>query len=204
LTDAVRHGLIATGGALGALLFLHLALAPANAPAALFAAAYLALLAAACIAPFLRWRGVLAFALAAAVVLAAATGGLWAAKLAAAGYVALFAATAAAVGRSIYRPAVCALALLCLTTLFYWDRAFLFDAADRKRSAALAFALNPAAALSVTVGFDWVHAKALYSRSQTAESMFGVPLHGLATMAWKTLLVLVPFAGLARWRERRR
>lgn len=203
MTDAGRLAITATGGATGALLFLHGALEPANAPAALFAAAYLALLAAACAAPFLAWRGALSFCAAAAVVVLASTGGLWIAKLAAVGYLALFVTTAAALGRSLYRPAVCALALLCLTTFFYWDRAFLLDAADRKQSAALAFALNPAAALSVTAGFDWLHAKALYSQSQTAESMFGVPLTGLATMAWKTLLVLVPFAGLAWWRERR-
>jgi hypothetical protein len=203
LTDAVRIPIAITGGAAGALLFLHGALAPSSASAALFAAAYLALVTAACVAPFLGRRGVLAFGAGATIVLLAATGGLWTAKLAAAAYVALFAATAAVMGRGVYRPAVCAIALLSLTTFFYWDRAFLFDAADRKQSAALAFALNPAAALSVTVGFDWMHAKALYSHSQTAESMFGIPLAGLATMATRTLLVLVPFAGIAWWKDRR-
>jgi hypothetical protein len=185
---------------------LILVLEPAEPAGAVFAASYLALLAAACVGPWLEPRHLPAFALAAVVVLVGAAleagASAWRAT-AAALYVALFAATALAVGRTVYRPAVVAMALALLTTFFYWDGAVLFGAEDRRAAAALAFALNPAAAVSRTIGFDWMHAKALYSHSQTAESMWGVPLPGLPTMAWKTALVLVPFAALAWRRERR-
>ncbi len=194
------------GGATGALVFLLGVLDPVDGPSAAFAAVYLTLICAACAGPFLDIRGLAAFGAAALVVTLATTleaQGPWLVALASAAYATLFAATAAAIGRTVYRPAICAVALLLLTTFFYWDDAFLFDAADRRQSAAWAFAINPAAAASLTLGFDWMHAKALYSSSQTAESMFGVPMSGLGAMTAKTLAVFVPFAGLAWWRERR-
>jgi hypothetical protein len=188
------------------LVFLLGVLDPVDGPSAAFAAVYLTLLCAACVGPFLHPRDLAVFGASALVVVLGTTlaaQGPWLSAIAAALYVTLFAATAAAIGRSIYRPAVCVLALLLLTTFFYWDDALLFDAADRRQSAAWAFAINPAAAASLTLGFDWMHAKALYSSSQTAESMFGVPMSGLGAMTAKTLAVFVPFAGLAWWRERR-
>ena len=197
MSSAGRYGLALLVGAGGALGFLHGVLAPADGKSAAFAAVYLSLVAAACVGPFLDAKGVGAFGLGALVV--CTVSGAFAPGL----YVAFFAATVAVVGRSIYRPAVCVAALALLTTFFYWDEAFLFDAANRRESAALAFSLNPAAAASFTIGFDWMHAKALYSQSQTAESMFGVPLSGLGTCAARTAAVFVPFAGLVWWRERR-
>lgn len=188
------------------MVFLLAVLDLREGPSAAFAAVYLVLICAACLGPFLDVRGLALFGASALVVILGTTfavQGPWLAALAAALYSTLFAATAAALGRSIYRPAICILALLLLTTFFYWDDLFLFDAADRRQSAAVAFAINPAAAASLTLGFDWMHAKALYSSSQTAESMFGVPLSGLGAMTAKTLAVFVPFAGFAWWRERR-
>jgi hypothetical protein len=166
-------------------------LRPSDGPAAAFAATYLILIAAACVGPYLGPKGLVAFGVVALVTK----------SFPATAYAILFAATAAAMGRTLYRPAVCLLGLALLTTFFYWDEVFLLDAADRKQSAAWAFAINPAAAASLTLGFDWVHAKALYSHSQTAESMFGVPMHGLGWMTLKTGAVFVPFAGLAWWRR---
>ncbi|MGH7163493.1 MAG: hypothetical protein ACREID_08405, partial [Planctomycetota bacterium] len=63
-------------------------------------------------------------------------------------------------GRKPGRLLAGAFGLLLLGTLLYWDRAFLARAADPKTSAALAFRLNALAAASVSMGFDWIHAKA--------------------------------------------
>lgn len=201
MSDALRPVAWSLLGAFCALFFLHGVLEPPGPRGAVFAATFLSLVAATCVAPFTGLRGAAALAGAAAVVVLASSGSLWTAKLACAGYLALYAATAAAMGRTVWRPAVVAAGLLLLTTFWYWDEAFLFDAEDRSASAALAFALNPAAAASQTIGFDWMHAKALYSKSQTAESIFTVPVPGLPTMAWKTALLCLPFGGIAWWRR---
>jgi len=96
-------------------------------------------------------------------------------------------AVAYAAGGGIARAAVAAVGLALLATLFYWDGLFLFHAADRKASAALAFGISPAAAASVTAGFDWVHSEVLYRNNQTAESLVAVPLEGAGAMAAKLL-----------------
>ena len=96
-----------------------------------------------------------------------------------------------------------AVALALITTFFYWDELFLFDADDRSLSAGRAFAINPAAAASVPLDFDWMYAKHLYGQSQTAESMFNVPRPGVLPYSLWLLAVGVPFAALAFWRERR-
>jgi hypothetical protein len=96
-------------------------------------------------------------------------------------------AVAYALGGGIARAAAAAAGLALLATLFWWDGLFLFQAADRKSSAALAFGLNPAAAASVTAGFDWIHSEVLYRNNQTAESLVAVPLEGAGAMALKLL-----------------
>jgi len=98
-------------------------------------------------------------------------------------------AVAYALGGGLARAAAAAVGLALLATLFWWDAAFLFHASDRKASAALAFALNPAAAASATLGFDWIHCETLYRNNQTCESLVGVPLPGAGAMAWKLLLI---------------
>jgi len=98
-------------------------------------------------------------------------------------------AVAYALGGGVARAAVAALGLALLTTLFWWDDAFLFHAADRKASAALAFSWNPGAAASVTLGFDWIHSEGLYRNNQTAESLVAVPLPGAGAMALRLLLI---------------
>lgn len=91
--------------------------------------------------------------------------------------------------------------LALLTTLLVWDEAFLLDAADRKGSAALAFELNPAAAASVTLGFDWIHAPALYTGNETAESLVGVELAGVATYSAYLAALAVVAVMLGFWRR---
>ncbi len=98
-------------------------------------------------------------------------------------------AVAYALGGGVARAAAAALGLALLTTLFWWDDVFLFHAADRKASAALAFAWNPVAAASVTLGFDWIHSEGLYRNNQTVESLVAVPLPGAGAMALKLLLI---------------
>ena len=112
------------------------------------------------------------------------------------------AALADLAGGDLWRPAFALLGLALLATLFYWDDAFLLRADDRKASAALAFALNPAAAVSVTLDFDWIHAKALYTNNQTAESMVNVPRSGIGRYALLLAAVTVPCVGLGGWRRR--
>ena len=198
------------GGAGAAIAFVLFALQPSDSAAAGFAAVYLALVAAACCGPFLdRWGRPAFFAAAVllCVVVAVArggsvtfavVGGLFAGLLAATG-----SALAAAIRIDLVRPVIAAIGLALLTTFFYWDEMFLFTTSDRRASAAWAFALNPAAAASVSAGFDWMHAKALYTDNQTAESMFGVPMAGIGVYSIRLGAVLRPAAFLAIWRERR-
>ena len=91
--------------------------------------------------------------------------------------------------------------LALLATLLVWDEAFLLDAGDRKGSAALAFELNPAAAASVTLGFDWIHAPTLYSGNETAESLVGVELRGVRTYSGNLAALAVIAVGLGFWRR---
>jgi hypothetical protein len=198
------------GGAGAAVAFLLLALHPSDGAAALFAAVFLALAAGACCGPFLSLRQAAAFTVAAVlscVVVALARGGATTNAIGCGLFAGLFAgtagATAGAIRIGIVRPLLCVAGLALLTTFFYWDEAFLFAAADRKASASLAFDLNPAAAASVTIGFDWMHAKALYTDNQTAESMFGVPVSGAGLYALKVLGLFIPATAIAVWRERR-
>lgn len=198
------------GGAGAASAFLLLILQPSDGAAASFAAVYLALAGAACCGPFLAFRSCVAFVVCAVAVCTgcslardgafgpALLGGLFA------GLLAMTATSlAGAIRVDLVRPLIAAGLLALLTTFFYWDEAFLFAADDRGASAGLAFALNPAAAASVTLEFDWMHAKALYTNNQTAESMFAVPMPGIGAYAWKLAVVLVPAAVLAYWREER-
>ena len=157
-----------------------------------FPAVFLALVIAACIAPFLTLRALGTFSVGAVAV-------AWLPGL----FVALFAATAHALGRTLYRPAIVVLGLALIGTFFYWDDLFLFDAADRSASAGTAYAINPAAAVSGALDFDWMYAKVLYGQSQTAESMFNVPRPGVLPYSLWLLGIGVAFGGLAFWRERR-
>ncbi len=91
--------------------------------------------------------------------------------------------------------------LALLATLLVWDEAFLLEADDRKGSAALAFELNPAAAASVTLGFDWIHAPALYTGNETAESLVGVELRGVGTYSGNLAALAVIAVGLGFWRR---
>ncbi len=75
--------------------------------------------------------------------------------------------------------AAAALAIVLLGTLLYWDALFLHGAADRHASADTAFRLNAAAAVSVTLDYDWLHAPVLYRNNETAESMAGVQRSGV-------------------------
>ena len=119
--------------------------------------------------------------------------GLWAFALA---------AVADLLGGDLWRPLVALLGLALVATLFYWDDAFLLRASSRASSAALAFAINPAAAVSATLDFDWVHAKALYTDNQTAESMVNVARSGIGTYSLGLIAVAIPAAGLGAWRRR--
>jgi hypothetical protein len=91
--------------------------------------------------------------------------------------------------------------LALLATLLVWDEAFLLEAADRKGSAAFAFAINPAAAASVTIGFDWIHAPQLYTGNETAESLVGVELRGVGAYSWKLAALAAVAVGLGFWRR---
>lgn len=168
-----------------------------------FAAALLMLVGAATCGPFLfaaapgaprhapLRQGALAgaaFAVAGAVACAAFGGAPLAGALAGP-YAFALGAVAYLLGGGLARAAVAATGLAFLATLFHWEALFLLRAEDRKASAALAFALNPAAAASVTLGFDWIHCDVLYRNNQTAESLVGVPLGGAGAMALKLLLI---------------
>lgn len=208
--------LAAAAVAVGPPAFVLLALAPPDGPAAPFAAASLVLVAAACAGPFCfgapaaaAWRcGALgACGALACGAAAAARGGPLGAALPCGLFAGLFAfalgAAADGLGGGPLRVAASAAGLALLTTLFWWDEAFLLGAADRKGSAALAFRLNPAAAASVTLGFDWLHAKALYTGNETAESMLGVPLPGIGAYALRLAAVAAAGALAGWWRRRR-
>jgi hypothetical protein len=110
-------------------------------------------------------------------------------------------ALAYALGGGLARALAAALGLAMLLTLFHWDDLFLLRADDRRASAALAFALNPAAAASVTLGFDWIHSPELYRNNQTAESLALVPLPGAGAMAWKLLLAGGVAGAAGLWRR---
>lgn len=114
--------------------------------------------------------------------------GPWAGALAGP-YAFALGAVAYAIGGGIGRAVVAAAGLALLATLFHWDTLFLLRAEDRKGSAALAYALNPAAAASTTLAFDWIHCEVLYRNNQTCESLVGVPLPGVGAMTWKLLLI---------------
>lgn len=110
-------------------------------------------------------------------------------------------AVAHALGGGVMRVFVAVAACLLMATLFFWDDAFLFAAADRKRSVALAFDLSPAAAASVTAGFDWIHAKALYENNQTAESLVGIELRGVGAYSLRLGAVALVAAVAGLWRK---
>ncbi len=191
---------------LAAATFAFVAAALDRTDGCVFAAALLMLVHAAACGPFAfasapaapRWsplrRGALAglsFALSGALVCAALGRTMDAAAAGALAGPFAFAlgAVAYALGGGVARALVAGVGLALLATLFYWDGLFLFQAADRKASAALAFGLNPAAAASVTLGFDWIHSEVLYRNNQTAESLVAVPLKGAGAMAVKLLLI---------------
>lgn len=193
-----------------AAVFVFAALPRASGPAAVFAAAFPLLVYAAAAGPFGRLRGGVALGIGAAaacsLVATVRHGPLLAAALAGL-FAGLFACACAAAGEllraQLLRVIVAGLALALLFTLFFWDDAFLLRAADRKASAALACRLNPAASVADLVGFDWIHARALYTGNETAESLVGVtplPLAGYAArLAGAGLLLMAA----ARWRKRR-
>jgi len=110
-------------------------------------------------------------------------------------------AIAHACGGGIMRVAAAGLGLALLATFFHWDRFVLPRADDWKTSATLAFDLNPAAAASVTLGFDWIHSKGLYTGNQTAESLAGIELFGIGHYGLRLggLAALATAAGL--WRK---
>ena len=190
----MRPALAVAGGALLALPFVRFAIAPGEGAAAAFAATFLLLLYAACVGPSFGARAApLAWSVGGAGALAVPLcGGPLLPGIACGLFIGLFAYALAAFARllrgGVSQVLVSLLALLLLSTLFWWDGWFLPASSSRKASASLAFHLNPAAACSVTLGFDWLHAKGLYTGNQTAESMHGVPLLGLFAYAWKTAL----------------
>ncbi len=105
-------------------------------------------------------------------------------------------------GGDLCRLAAATLGFVLLATLHVWDDVALLDATDRKGSARLAFALNPAAAASVTLDYDWIHATELYRDNETAESLAGVPRAGLGLYALKVAAVALVAAALGWWRRR--
>lgn len=206
--------------AIGALLttaFVGTVCSGAAGNGASFAAALVALACAGATGPFLfptngPWRAAWlrgcarAGIVALAAVVALGTIAVWregpfAASLAVGAFAGLYAWTGGALGHALgagwWRCAVAVLAVLALTTLFFWDDWFLREAADRKSSAAFAFGVNPAAAAAVTLEFDWIHAKALYTNNETAESLVGIPLSGVASYAWKLAVLGVFGLGAA-------
>ncbi|MEE8104284.1 MAG: hypothetical protein V3T86_01980 [Planctomycetota bacterium] len=212
---------VAALGLAAAIAFLFVVLEPADAKEACFATVFLGLVAGAAVAPFLGPPARTQFAIClgiglatAAIALFAARGGhgLWWRAVLAGWFCALFALAASHGGAVMERllpgrlgpilVAGCALALLF--TLHVWDDAVFDGVTDRKGSASLAFALNPAAAASVTLEFDWIHATELYRHNETAESMAGVPRAGLGSYAWKTAMIALVAGAIAMILERRR
>jgi hypothetical protein len=200
--------------AAGTAAFVALALDRAEGADAPFAATLLLLAGAAACGPFSfeappgspRWaparRGALAALSFAACggAACAAFGGNPAAGLLAGPFAFALGAAAHALGGGLARAAAAALGLALLATLFHWDP-LLLRAGDRKASAALAFAINPAAAASVTLGFDWIHSPELYRNNQTAESLAMVPLPGAGAMALRLLAAGAVAALAGLWRR---
>jgi hypothetical protein len=198
--DAFPGAAALVAGAAGSLAFV-LRVLDADGTEAAFAACLLGLVAAAAAGPFTftlrpgdrRWtpaaRGALICAglgAAAALVCGAAAVLRGGPVVPAAGvglFCGLYALACGAVahllGGGVMRVAVGGVGLALLATLFFWDELFLLGAEERKASAALAFSLNPAAAASVTLGFDWIHAPVVYTQNETAESLVGVELAGV-------------------------
>lgn len=192
----------AAAGVGGALAFLGFALAPPGHP---FAAVALCLLVAGVVGPWLHaeadpallpLRCLLVAALAGAVCgfhgAPAVTMGLFC------GLYAFASGSVAAACRA--RLPAGALAAALLATLHLWDALAPFE--DPKSAADLAFRLNAAAAASVTLDFDWVHAKALYAGNQTAESLAGVPRRGIGHFSLACGSVAVGAQILAALRRR--
>ena len=198
-------------GAAGVVAFVVLALEPEAGEAA-FASIFCFLMLGAAAGPFLYRDdprhaalrcGVLGV-LAATVTAAFSTDALVAALLAG-GFCGLYAFALGALGSlggDLGRLAAATLGLVLLATLHVWDDVALFDATDRKGSARLAFALNPAAAASVTLDYDWIHATKLYRDNETAESLAGVPRAGLGAYALEAAAVALVAVGLGWWRRR--
>lgn len=195
------------------LLFVSFGLAASDATEAAFATAALMLVVAACAGPFTTdgvdlkrgairclWLGVCAG------LACLAAGRSWAA-LGCGLFCGLYAYALGLMadmfpGR-VLRVGVAMAGLAVLTTLHVWDDFHLLEAEDRKASADLAFHLNPAAAISVTLDYDWMHAPELYRNNQTAESMFGLQLGGIGRYGLYLLIIvgiLFPLR-LLRWRR---
>jgi hypothetical protein len=208
-------------GAVCALVFLLGVLAPGTGREGAFAAALLCLLLAAAGGPFCfgrkqadgRWASTRRGALrcAAIGVAAAAVCGIVSLRqdgptgfaLLAGLFCGLYAYTLGTVGDLLRVPLLfAALGMVLLATLHYWDGLFLLHAADRKGSAALAFHLNAAAAAAVTLDFDWIHAKGLYTNNQTAESLVGVPLSGLGSFSLKLVGIAAVATLAGAWTRR--
>jgi hypothetical protein len=180
----------------GAEAFLRFAL-PAPHP---FAAAALSLLLSAILGPFLVTGAVTgllrcgALAALAALLCRSPLLGLFSGLYAfAAGAVAdLFRAKAA-------RLLAAAAAAALLGTLLYWDAL-----GSGKEHAALGFRLSALAAASVTIDFDWVHAKALYTNNFAAESLAGVERPGIGPFSLRCAAVAAVALALGRvapWRS---
>jgi len=208
-------------GAVCALVFLLGVHTPGTGKEAAFAAVALCLLLAAAGGPFCferssadgRWSSASRGAVRCAVlgVVAATVCGIVSVRhdgptgvaLMAGLFCGLYAYALGSVGDLLRVPLVfAALGLVLLATLHFWDDVFLLQAADRKGSAALAFHINAAAAASVTLDFDWIHAKALYTDNQTAESLVGVPLSGLGGFSLKLLGIAAAATIAGAWTRR--
>jgi hypothetical protein len=206
----------------GALLaFVLLALPRAEGAAGAFAACAGSLALAAAFGPFLyepRRRGLVQCAAlgamggAVAATVALARGGPVATAAAAGLFCGLYAAALGTVahlaglllGARLARALAACAGIALLGTLFYWDDLFLHRAASRKASAAAALAWNPAAAAATTLGYDWIHAKALYTGNETAESLLGVRRPRLGALALRLFAVGAAAAGGAALLERAR
>lgn len=205
----IRRGAAVAAASAALLAFLFLALEPTDGKEATFAAVFACLLASAAAGPFLTARAAAVFAagppLVCGVVAVAHGGPVGAALLCGlfcAAYAGTLAAWAHALRGGVAAVALGVLGIALLFTLHVWDDCFLPRTTSQTGSAAVAFGLNPAAAASVALDFDWVHAKALYTNNQTAEAMFGVPRQGLGGYALRLGGLAVAAIGLAHLRRR--